>query len=133
MQFCVKSQLSIVLPNKPGQVAGVAKLLADRRINVSGLMFVDTTSQGVVRFVAEESAQAQKIFEEAGYFVVSVQVLQIDFENRVGALFEVAEALSKAKINVDYAYGSDNPEKLHTRVIFKVSDIEKAEEIIRAL
>jgi len=133
MKFCVKEQLSIVIPNEPGQIAKVSDIMAQNNVNISGVMFVDTMAQGVVRFVTENATAAQKTLEEAGFFVVLAEIIEVEFENEVGALHVMSKALGDAGINIDYAYGSDNPNPNEMKVAFKMSDTHKALEILKNL
>lgn len=133
MKFCVKEQLSIVIPNEPGQIAMVSDIMAKHDVNISGVMFLDTMAQGVVRFVTENAASAQKVLEEAGLFVVLAEIIEVEFENEVGALHILSKALGDAGVNIDYAYGSDNPNPNEMKVAFKMSDTQKALGVLKNL
>jgi hypothetical protein len=133
MHYEVKTQLSIVIPNQPGQISKVAEVLSAQRINISGVMFVDTTQQGVVRFIVAEPERGIAALEAAGFFVVAAQVIEVLFSHHIGQLHHFSSALGAAGVNIDYAYGSDNPSPEQMKVIFKVSDITKAMAVIAEL
>lgn len=133
MKVQIQTQLSIVVPNQPGAVAGVYKILSEKKINVGSVMMVDTVSQGVVRFVVERAGEAQKFLEEAGYFVVPAEVAVVDVPNTPGKLFELTKALGDAGVNIDYAYASDNPNPEFIRDTFKLSDLQKGVSVIEKL
>jgi hypothetical protein len=133
MKVEIKQQLSIVIPNQPGTIATVLKALADERINIGSIMFVDTVGQGVVRFTVEKAKDAQKILEGQGFFVAHAEVAEVDVPNRPGALYELTEALGKGGVNIDYAYASDNPNPNFIRDTLKLSDLKKGVEIISKL
>ena len=50
-----------------------------------------------------------------------------------GQLAVLCQALADAQINIDYAYGSEDSSQEHVRMILKVSHLEKAGQVIRAL
>ena len=133
MKAEVKSQLSVVVPNKPGQIAAMSKMLLDAKINLQAVMFVDSQGQGIVRFIVDKTEEAKNIFEEAGFFVVVAEVVEVEFDNTPGALYELSKALGDAGINIDYAYGCDNPDPRATRVTFKLSDVKKGLEVVKKL
>ena len=133
MKTTLLNQLSLVIPNEPGQMARLCKVLAERKINVGSLMFLDSTSQGVVRLTVEDAPRAQKILEEEGYFVAVAQVVAVDVPNRAGALYTLSKALADAGINIEYAYASDHPGAPFIRDTFKLSDLEKGVKIIEQL
>ncbi len=133
MKVDVRTQLSVVVPNQPGEVARVIKSLSDNNINIGSIMFVDTTAQGVVRFVVERAAEAKKVLEDAGFFVAAAEVAVVEVPNEIGSLYEITRALGEGGVNIDYAYGSDNPSPGHIRDTLKLSDVEKGVEILKRL
>lgn len=133
MKVDVQTQLSIVAQNQPGEVARIIQVLSDNKINIGSIMFVDTTHQGVVRFVVEQAALAQKTLEEAGFFVAAAEVAVVEVPNEIGSLLKITQTLGQAGVNIDYAYGSDNPSPGHIRDTLKLSDLEKGVEILKKL
>jgi hypothetical protein len=133
MRYTLKAQLSIVIPNQPGEVAKVSKLLLDNQLNAQGIMFVDTTLQGVVRFLLDEPVKAKRILEKEGYFVVSAEVVEVEFPNEVGCLYEFTKALGEAGVNIDYAYGNIRPDSFTAPIVFKLSDLPKGLDILKQL
>lgn len=133
MKVDVRTQLSVVVPNQPGEVARMIKSMSENDINIGSIMFVDTTAQGVVRFVPAKPDVAKKTLEEAGFFVAAADVAVVEVPNEIGALYNITRALGEAGINIDYAYGSDNPSPGHIRDTLKLSDMEKGVEILKRL
>ena len=133
MKVDIKTQLSIVIPNQPGQIAKVTGAMMKHKINIGSLMFVDTTSQGVVRFVVDDAKEAKKLLENKGFFVAAAEVAVVEVPNKVGALYHISKALGDAGINIEYAYASDNPNVDCTRDTFKLSDVARGVEIIEKL
>lgn len=133
MKVDICTQLSVVATNQPGEVARIIQVLSDHQINIGSIMFVDTTSQGVVRFVVERAAEAKKALEDAGFFVAAAEVAVVEVPNEIGSLLKITQALGQAGINIDYAYGSDNPSPGHIRDTLKLSDLEKGVGILRKL
>jgi hypothetical protein len=133
MRYTIKPQLSIVLPNQPGEVAKVCQILTENKVNMEGVMFVDTTLQGVVRFLVEEPVRAKRIFEDAGYFVATSEVLEVELTNEVGCLEKFSRTLGEAGVNIDYAYGNIRPDAFTAPIIFKLSDMKRGIEILQKL
>lgn len=133
MKVDVQTQLSIVANNQPGEVARIIEVLSKHNINIGSIMFVDTTSQGVVRFVVEDASRAQQKLEEAGFFVAAAEVAVVEVPNEIGSLLKITQALGQAGVNIDYAYGSDNPSPGHIRDTLKLSDLERGVEILKKL
>lgn len=133
MKALIKDQLSVVVSNTPGQIAKMCEILSKASVNISSIMFGDSAGQGVVRFIVDKTQTAAAAFEAAGFFVVVAPVAEVEFENKAGALWGLSKALGDAGVNIDYAYGSDNPDPKYTRVTFKFSDFDKALDVIAKL
>lgn len=121
----IERQLSVFLENRPGVLAAVCKALVEKNVNVIGFSISDTVDYAVVRLVVDDPTTAMHVLGEGGALVVETDVLALKMENSPGALQKVAERLAKAKVNIEYAYGSgDGDEGL---VFIRVSDTKKAE------
>ncbi|MCI4330238.1 MAG: ACT domain-containing protein [Thermoplasmata archaeon] len=96
----VLKQLSMRLPNRPGALAGVARLLAEQRINLAAISVDSSGEKGNVRLVVSDPDRAQRTLKKAGYAVVSKELLAIHLEDRAGSFLRVLEVLALAKVNI---------------------------------
>ena len=99
-------QLTVCLPNKPGMLARVCRVLAEAKLNIRAISVADATEACLVRVVADDSKAAAKALEAEGIQVTQTAVRVVELPNKVGALAEWAERMSKRKVNVNYVYGS---------------------------
>src|SRR5689334_21670130 len=118
-------QLSVFLENKPGVLGRQCQEFADKKINVIGMSVSDTVDHAVVRLVTSNASKARAILEDAGVLVVETEVLALTLPDRPGQLADVAKKLAKAKINIEYAYGTT--EKSGGVLIIRCSDTKKAQ------
>lgn len=133
MKVEIRRQLTIALENYPGRLADVSSLLAHHAINIEALALIDNIEQGVIRFVVSKPDEARTVLKANGFYLIEADVLAVDVVDRLGQLSSVTQALAKSQINIDYAYGSGDRPGETTRVIFKVSDIETARDILANL
>ena len=126
----IEKQLSIFLENKPGVLAEVAKTLGDHGINIRGLSVSDTVDHAVVRIIVTDPQKAIHILGEHGLLVVETEVLAVKLADEPGKLAEFASQLARAKVNIEYAYGSSHGEE--ATVFFRVSDVKKAVTLLPA-
>lgn len=128
MKVC--KQLSIFLENKPGTLAQVSSALAARRINILAFSISDAVDHGVVRMVVSNPVQAAHLLGDGGMMVVEADVMALDLPNKPGTLARVAERLSKARVNIEYAYGTTRGTKGKAQVILKVDNIQRARKAL---
>ena len=108
----------------------VCEELAKAKINIDALTISDTVDHAVVRMVVSDPRRALTIFEERGVLVVDNNVLSIENSNQRGALGKIARRLSKAKVNIEYAYLATAPGAKNGLLILRVEDVKKALKIL---
>lgn len=121
-----QKQLSLFLENKPGVLAGLCQDLAARGVNVLAITVADHIDHAVVRMVVDQPRKALHLLGEAGLLVIESEVISVNLPDRPGALGTVARKLAKARVNIDYAYGSAGSAKGRATVFLHVSDPKKA-------
>ena len=127
----IVTQLSVFLANKPGTLAAVCDELAKHKVNIYALTISDTVDHAVVRMVVSDTDRALAIFEERGVLTVANNVLLIENSNKPGSLSQIAAALAKAKINIEYAYLATRPGDKTGLLIIRASDTKKALKVLR--
>jgi len=126
-----RRQLSLFLKNEPGVLGRLCKTFAKHKINIEAISVSDTVDHAVVRIIASAPQRAREILEDHGVLVVETDVLTIRLTDRPGALANVADKLSKAKVNIEYAYGTASRTKSKSLVVLRVSNLEKARKILK--
>jgi hypothetical protein len=118
----IRIELSLRLPNTPGALAGVCRLLSDERINVLA-MSLETAGQ--LRLLVDNHVHAASILREHHHQVTERDVIVTAVPNIVGALAPTLRLVSDASVNVDYAYGGSDggPTAL---VVMGVDDAQRA-------
>lgn len=129
----IVTQLAVFIENNPGTLAAVCDALAKEGINIWGLATSDTTDHTVIRLVLSDPKRALRIFEERGTLVVESDVLMVENRNQPGALAKIAKALSKKKINIEYAYLASHPGDIRGLLILRVGNAKSALETLKAL
>ncbi|MFH0940140.1 MAG: ACT domain-containing protein [Planctomycetota bacterium] len=126
----VIKQLSIFLENKPGVLARLCRDFAKQKINIEGLSVSDTVDHAVVRLITNDPAKAITVLEGAGVLVVETDVLALNLADKPGELALIADRFAKAKVNIEYAYGTTTVGTAQGRLILRVSDIKKARKVL---
>jgi hypothetical protein len=93
-------ELSMRLPNRPGQLAGVLRRLARERINIAAVSVDSTQSEGHVRLVVSDPDRALKVLREAKFPLEAREMITISLEDRPGSLLQALDLLAKGQVNI---------------------------------
>jgi hypothetical protein len=127
------TQLAVFLSNRPGALARVCEALAKAEINIHALATSDTIDHSVVRMVVSDPTKALMLLGEAGVLALENDVIMIESDNEPGTLAKIAERLSKADVNIEYAYMAASLKSPRGLMILRPSDVEKALRALRDL
>ena len=123
------TELSLFLENKPGALSAILADFKKRRVNLEAITVVDHTDHALVRMIVSDRKRALEALEGAGLLVIEATLLRIEASNRPGALGELCARLGRAKINIQYLYGSVG---ISTRacLFLRVSDVARAKKVL---
>jgi len=118
-------EFSITLANRPGQLAALARNLADAGVNIETLAAVANNGESLLRFMVDDDAAARHVLDAAGVRYDERPVLDTFLPNQPGSLAALTEQLAHAGVNIDTIYLlHSNAEGLHFAVT--VDDPEAA-------
>ncbi len=91
----------------------------------------DSEEYSVIRLVVDQPENAQKALADKDYIFDLSPVLLITLENRPGTLSELAGRFAKAKININYVYGSAKEEDKKAVFIVHIEEIEEGMRLLK--
>lgn len=97
-------EFSVTLLNRPGQLAALARKLADGGVNIETLAGVANNGESLLRFMVDDDDAARRALVEAGVRFEERAVLDTFLPNRPGSLAAMAEDLAAAGVNIDAIY-----------------------------
>ena len=119
------TEFSVRLANRPGQLAALARKLAEAGVNIETLAALTTDDEGIVHLMVDDEDAARRTFQDAGIPFEERPLLDTFLPNKPGTLAEMAEGLAKAGVNIESIYLlHSNAEGLHFAVT--VDDTEVA-------
>jgi hypothetical protein len=128
--MAVKKQISVALENKVGKLADLGSLLARNKVNILAVSVDNIVDQGIVRLLVDKTEPAVKLMKRAGLSPVLTTVVVKKLRDQAGSLSRSARKLSRARINIDYVYGSAGVGQKEALLVFRVSDPVKADRLI---
>ena len=127
------TQLAVFLENRPGALARVCEALAKAGVNIHALTVSDTVDHAVVRMIVSEPTKALMLLGERGVLALENDVLMIDAANEPGVLGKIADALSRAEVNIEYAYFATSGNSPKGLIVLRPSDVDKAQRALKDL
>jgi hypothetical protein len=127
------TQLAVFLENRPGALARVCEALAKAGVNIHALTVSDTVDHAVVRMIVSDATKALMLFGERGVLAFENEVLIIEAPNEMGVLGKITDALSRAEVNIEYAYFATIGTSPKGIIILRPSDIGKARQALTSL
>ena len=115
------TQLYVTLRNRPGTLAQVSSLLYQAGINVQAIM---ATGSGP-KMIVDNTHKAKSILEQNKIPFTTEEVLAFDLTNQLGEIARISKRIADAGINIDYIYGTANPDHPKGYFIIEVSDVDK--------
>ncbi len=125
-------QISIIIPNQPGQMARISEMMGDAGVNILAL-FVSTTTpggDGLMRFVADNPDKAVHTLQSNGIEVQVDEVLAAETPHHAGGLLAVLNPLKRAQVNVSYLYPCIQTGEA-TILILGADDVKAGEEALK--
>src|ERR1700688_4992226 len=101
--MAIRTELNLRVPNSPGTLAAICRLLADERVNITALA-LDTSGQ--LRLVVDNAVRAAGILRARHYQVAERNVVLVPVANGPGALAPVLTLAAESGVNIEYAYAA---------------------------
>ena len=117
-------QFTLCVPNKPGAAAKFLTALG--KTNLVAVSVVDSVDGCTMRLVAGNAAQAARLLSKAKICACTQDVVVVNMPNLPGALKKICGKLARAKVNIEYMYGSAGAKANEAPVVLRVSSIPKA-------
>jgi hypothetical protein len=125
------TQLVISGQSKPGVLAQVASVLGEAGVNIKALFAPQVTGTGKLRLLVADLDGARAALKAAKIKFSEETALILSLENKPGALKDVADALTKSRINIKCAYCTPSREGKRAMVVLTVSNTDKALTVLR--
>jgi hypothetical protein len=101
------TDLTIVLRDRPGELARIGEATGEAGVNILGMCAFTGEGRGIIHILVddEKAGPARRALEAADLGVAdSREVLVIDVNDRPGTLGELTRTLGDANVNIELAY-----------------------------
>ncbi len=97
-------QLSLFVENKPGQLVGPCRVLAEQGINILTLNLAETSEFGILRLIVDGWERARDALRAAGYVLNVSEVVAVEVSDCPGGLAGLLERVDEARLAIEYIY-----------------------------
>lgn len=97
-------QLTVCLPDKPGRLAHMCRILGEANVQIHALMVAENTDFGVVRMICDRPQSTAELLCSHGMEATTTKVVAVRVDNVPGALAALLDRLASSDLNVSYAY-----------------------------
>lgn len=118
----VRPELQTRLPNSPGALATLCRLLADERVTIVALSL---EAQGQLRLIVDNHARAAAVLRERRYQVHERDAIVASVGVGPGGFAAALSLLAGAGVNVEYAYAGE-VRNLPSLLVIGVADAMRA-------
>lgn len=107
----IKTQLTLYMENRYGQLAQTTRLLEQAKINIEGISVAESSAASLVQIIVNNARRAREVLKNADIPVVEEKVNVVLMNNEPGALAHIANQLARKKVNINYLYATTAPGK----------------------
>ena len=122
-------QLSVYIPNKPGQLAQFFELLMENKIYIRSLTVAETDEFGLLLLLVNHTEKCLTLLEDNDILYSITEVVAVELSDNISQLYDIAKTLGSHGVNIDYLYFLVlNSHK--NGIVLKLDDNEKGVEIL---
>lgn len=101
------------------------------QLNIQALAVSETAEFGIVHMILSDPDVGASVLKKAGFTTRQDWIISAEIPDLPGGLLRnITESLAGAGINISYFYAFIEPVPGKTRIVLKVNNPEKAEQII---
>ena len=124
--MAIRKELNLRLPNSPGALGGVCRLLDAERVNIQAMAL---DASGNLRIVVDNHVHGAAVLRDHHHQVTERDVVVCTLPNTAGALAGPLRLVAEAGVNVEYAYGGSAEASPTASVVLGVDDAMRASAV----
>jgi hypothetical protein len=97
-------EFSVTMTNRPGQLATLAREMAEAGVNIETLAAMTSGDEGHIKLLVDNEQSARRVLQEAGLQFEERSIISAILHDKPGALATMAEALANTGVNIEAMY-----------------------------
>jgi len=123
------TQFVVQLDNRPGALAGLARALADRGIDIRSMSGGAAGEHAYSVFTTDDDAATRSVLRKGGYPFVEGETLIVEVQDAPGGLAAVAEKLAAAGVDIRGVLFVGRSAGI-VETAFSVDDVSRARKVL---
>ena len=115
-------QISVFLENRAGQLAEIARLLAQAHVDLRAISIAETADYGLARMIVDDAHKASAILLEHGDILSMTPVWAVEVPDRPSGLADLLTVLAENHVDVEYMYSLFANKEGHAYMVLRISD-----------
>ena len=115
-------QISVFLENRTGQLAEIAKLLAENHVDIRALSIAETSDYGLARMIVDDAHKASAVLLAHGDILSMTPVWAVEVPDSPGGLSDLLSLLAQEQIDVEYMYSLFTHKAGHAYMVLRIND-----------
>lgn len=123
-------ELALRMQNRPGQLARVARILAEARINLAAISVASSGRLGWVRMIVDRPEAALSLLTAEGFTVERQELIAVRLTDQSGSFLKVLDLLAAERINLQSVAILVAKEGSQSLVALSASNLPKARKAL---
>jgi len=125
------NQISVFLPNKPGQLANFFEYLMDNKIYIRSVTVAETEDYGLILLLVDQSEKCINLIEEKEFLYSVTEVVAVKMTDNISQLYEIAKTLGNNNVNIEYMYTfAEKSTEANTIAVLRLDDNENGIKVL---
>jgi hypothetical protein len=119
-------EIVIVTENRVGLLADISRIMSENGINIEAVVGYEYNKKARILLVTSANLLMIDALKKRGYdSVKETEVVEVDLENKPGAVKIVTTELANYGIDIHYIYVTSSKEGSSSKMVLETSDNEK--------
>ncbi len=125
-------QISVFLPNKPGQLANFFEFLMSNKIFIRSLTVAETEDYGLLLLLVNPYKKCIELLEDKDYLHSVTEVIAVKLSDNITQLYNIAKILGNHDVNIEYMYTfAEKSSEISTMTVLRLDDNEKGINVLK--
>jgi len=125
-------EVVIRMPNAIGTVNEIARIVADKGVNVLAVSAWVEGAQAVIRLVTDDTVRVLGALRAQKYDAREADVLVMEPSHKPGMLHRVTETLARAETDIHHLYATGSTSQARCLLVFATANNDRAMVLLNA-